>query len=162
VVLASGGFQHDAGLVAAHLPGVPVAAMGTPACDGDGLRLALAAGAAVGQHDEGWWMPALACPGEELDGAPTTGRLHAERAYPGSIMVDGRGRRFVNEAQNYGDVGGAMGRGGRPVSGSSSTPPVGGAIRSGPVGPGDPDPAWLERADDLDALAVSSAWRPRP
>jgi succinate dehydrogenase/fumarate reductase flavoprotein subunit len=152
VVLATGGFQHDAGLVAAHLKGAAVAAMGTPACDGDGLRLALAAGAAVGNMSEGWWMPALQVPGEELDGVPHYRPLHAERAYPGAIMVDGNGRRFVDEAQNYGDVGGAMGDGAGPFwllfdCGCRRRYPI------GPTGPDDADPPWMARADDLATLA---------
>ena len=56
-------------------------------------------------------MPALHVPGEVLDGVPYYRPLHSERANPGAIMVDGTGRRFVNEAQNYGDVGRAMARG---------------------------------------------------
>ena len=88
------------------------------------------AGAALGNMDEGWWMPALAVPGEELDGVAYYRPLHGERAQPGAIMVDGSGRRFVNEAQNYGDVGRAMAARQPAPSGSSSTPPTAAAIRS--------------------------------
>ncbi len=152
VVLATGGFQHDADLVSAHLDGVPLVAMGTPGCSGDGLRLALSAGAAVGNMGQGWWMPAMAVPGEELDGAPYYRPLHSERASPGAIMVDGTGRRFVNEAQNYGDVGWAMARVQRPCwlvfdDDCRRHHPV------GPLEPGDPDPGWLRRADDPASLA---------
>jgi len=159
VILACGGFQHDPAL-ASHLNGAPVAAMGAPACDGDGLRMARSVGAAVGNMAEGWWMPALCVPGEELDGAPYYRPLHSERAYPGAIMVDGTGRRFVDEAQNYGDVGRSMARLPAGTRASATAPcwllfdstcrrryPV------GPVGPGDPDPPWLRRADDLESLA---------
>jgi len=154
VVLATGGFQHDAGLAATHLPGVSVAAMGTPPCRGDGLRMALSVGATVANMAEGWWMPALGVPGEELDGAPYYRPLHSERAFPGAIMVDRHGRRFVNEAQNYGDVGRAMAQGAAPYwlvfDGSCRLRyPV------GPVGPDDPDPPWLRRGDDLATLAGS-------
>ena len=67
-------------------------------------------------------------------------------------MVDGTGRRFVDEAQNYGDVGRAMARATGPWwlvfdATCRRRYPV------GPLGPGDPDPPWLRRADDLDALA---------
>ena len=88
--------------------------MGTPACDGDGLRLAGTVGADLANMAEGWWMPALAVPGEELDGARYYRPLHSERAYPGAIMVDGTGKRFVDEAQNSGDVGRAMASVGAP------------------------------------------------
>jgi len=161
VILACGGFQHDSGL-AAHLNGAPVAAMGTPACDGDGLRMARSVGAAVGNMEEGWWMPALQMPGEELDGAPHYRALHSERAYPGAIMVDGAGRRFVDEAQNYGDVGRSM-AGLATRARATATAPCwllfDGTCRRrypvGPLGPGDPDPHWLHRADDIAALAAA-------
>ena len=102
-------------------------------------------------------MPALHVPGEELDGVAHYRPLHGERAQPGAIMVDRSGRRFVDEAQNYGDVGRAMRR--RPTAsarraGWSSTPPTAAATRSGPLEPGDARPALAgPRADDLDALA---------
>jgi succinate dehydrogenase/fumarate reductase flavoprotein subunit len=114
--------------------------------------MALAAGAAVANMTEGWWMPALSVPGEELDGVRYFRPLHSERAYPGAIMVDGRGSRFVNEAQNYGDVGRAM---------AATDPPFrlvfDGACRGrypiGPLRPEDPDPPWLVTAGDVAALA---------
>lgn len=152
VVLASGGFQHDAGLTATHLHRVPVVAMGTPGCAGDGLRIAHSVGAVLGNMDEGWWMPAMHVPGEELDGVTYYRPLHSERAYPGAIMVDSTGHRFVDEAQNYGDVGGAMARAHIPYwlvfdATCRRRYPV------GPLGPDDPDPSWLRRADDLITLA---------
>jgi len=152
VVLATGGFQHDPALVATHFHGGPVAAMGTPRCAGDGLRLALSVDAAVGNMDEGWWMPAIHIPGEGFDGVAYYRPLHSERASPGAIMVDGNGRRFVNEAQNYGDVGRAMIRSRRPCwlifdARCRRHYPV------GPLDPDDPDPLWLHRADGLVALA---------
>ena len=160
VVLASGGFQHDAGLVAGRMNGTAVAPMGTPGCEGDGLRLALSVGAEVANMAEGWWMPALEVPGEELDGTPYYRPFHSERAYPGAIMVDGSGRRFVNEAQNYGDVGRAMAGRGGPWwlvfdRGCRRHYPV------GPIGADDPDPPWMVRADDLGALAGAIGVRAR-
>lgn len=155
VVLACGGFQHDPVLTATYLPGVPVAAMGTPACDGDGLKMALSVDAALGNMTEGWWMPAVHVPGEELDGRPYYRPLHAERAYPGAIMVDREGRRFVNEAQNYGDVGGAMGRLGTAACWLVFDNACRRRYPVGPLRPVDPDPGWLLRADDLTALAAT-------
>ena len=62
----------------------------------------------LGNTSEAWWMPAMHAPGEHVDGVRHFRPLHAERAQPGAIMVDRAGRRFVDEAQNYGDVGRAM------------------------------------------------------
>jgi succinate dehydrogenase/fumarate reductase flavoprotein subunit len=114
--------------------------------------MAFSADAAVGNMDEGWWMPAIQVPDEEFDGAVYYRPLHSERAYPGAILVDATGRRFVNEAQNYGDVGRAMGGAQGPYwlvfdARCRRHYPM------GPVGPDDPDPPWLGRAHDLAALA---------
>jgi succinate dehydrogenase/fumarate reductase flavoprotein subunit len=160
VVLASGGFQHDPALRATFLPSVPIAPLGTPGCAGDGLRMAMGVAASLGNMTEGWWMPAIAVPGEELDGAQHYRPLHTERAQPGAILVDRTGRRFVDEAQNYSDVGRAMQRF-DPYEYSSPASPCWMVFDAryrarypfGPLAPGDSDPDWLHRADDLTALA---------
>ena len=89
---------------------------------GDGLRMATAVDAALGNTTEGWWMPAMHVPGEEVDGVTHYRPLHGERAQPGAIMVDRTGRRFVDEAQNYGDVGRAMRARLRPGAGRGAYP----------------------------------------
>jgi len=162
VVLATGGFQHDAALVADYLPGPPVVALGPPGCRGDGLRMARTVGATLANMDEGWWMPAMRVPGERFEDVAYYRPLHGERAKPGSIMIDGRGRRFVDEARNYGDVGRAMRAATGPGGATSHRGPpcrlvFDAAYRRrypvGPLEPADPDPDWLTRADDLGALA---------
>ena len=158
VVLASGGFQHDAVLRHTHLTGPPVAPMGPAGCRGDGLRMAVDAGAALANMSEGWWMPAMHAPGELVDGVRHFRPLHGERAQPGGILVDATGARFVDEAQNYGDVGRAL----RARARASASGPVcwlvfDAAYRRrypvGPLSPGDPDPEWLARAEDVEGLA---------
>jgi hypothetical protein len=81
-------------------------------------------------------------------------------------MVDGTGRRFVDEAQNYGDVGRAM-RAGGSDSNRGASPfwlLFDAAYRRryavGPVEPGTPDPDWLARAEDLDALGETIGTTP--
>ena len=91
VVLASGGFQHDAALVGELLGGPPIVAMGPAGCGGDGIAMARAAGAVLGNTAEGWWMPAMHAPGEDVDGVRHYRPLHGERAQPGAIMVDRTG-----------------------------------------------------------------------
>jgi succinate dehydrogenase/fumarate reductase flavoprotein subunit len=161
VVLATGGFQHDPALVRTFLPVPEVAAMGPPGCSGDAVRLARTVGAAFGNMADAWWMPAIRIPGEEIDGAPFFRPLHHERAQPGSIMVDRVGRRFVDEAQNYTDAGRAMLR----FDAGTYTWPAAPCwlvfdrtyrerTTIGPLAPGDDDPTWLHRADDLGTLAA--------
>jgi succinate dehydrogenase/fumarate reductase flavoprotein subunit len=167
VVLASGGFQHDAVLRSTFLPSTSISPLGTPGCAGDGLRMVMALGTALGNMTEGWWMPALGVPGEELDGVPYYRPLHSERAQPGAILVDRLGLRFVDEAQNYCEVGRAMQRFDArtylfPASPCWLVFDAGYRARYplGPLMPNDPDPTWLHRADDLDALGDQLALPP--
>ncbi len=162
VVVASGGFQHDAALVEEYLPGPPLVPMGAAGCAGDGLRMATAVDAALGNTTEAWWMPALRVPGEHVESVTHFRPLHSERAQPGSIMVDQGGRRFVDEAQNYGAVGRAMRALGRPDGSSPGAPcwlVFDAAYRRhypmGPVEPDSADPRWLARGDTLEELAQS-------
>lgn len=105
VVLATGGFERDPALVSAFLRGPMVAPTGVPEATGDGLRMAMSVGAELGNMSEAWWCPAIRVAGDEIDGEPLHRLLLSERAYPGSLMVDRNGRRFVNEVENYNDLG---------------------------------------------------------
>lgn len=160
VVLTSGGFERDPGLVRAFLRGPMVAPTGVPGLEGDGLRIAMAAGAALGTMSEAWWCPATRIPGETIDGAPLYRLLLSERTRPRSLMVDGSGRRFVNEAQNYNDLGRSL-QNFEPASFSFPHVPAwlvfdAGYRREhtlGPLAPEDPDPDWLVRGESPAALA---------
>jgi 3-oxosteroid 1-dehydrogenase len=175
-VLASGGFQHDAALVGEFLGGPSIAPMGPGGCGGAGLHMAMALDPVLGNTSEGWWMPAMHVPGEEVDGVAHYRPLHGERAQPGAIMVDRSGHRFVDEAQNYGDVGRAMRvratrdmatgdmATGDMATGAPAYPAApcwlvfDASYRArypvGPLEPGGPDPDWLVRGGDLEELAA--------
>ncbi len=105
VVIATGGFERDPQLVKAFLRGPMVAPVGAPSARGDGLRMAIAEGAQLGNMSEAWWCPTITIPGETIDGVQMNRLILTERARPGSLLVDSSGRRFVNEAQNYNDLG---------------------------------------------------------
>jgi len=99
VVLASGGFERNARMRAENLhalaadPGMSGSQRNNT---GDGIRAAQAVGAAVLNMDSAWWAPVFKVNGEER------GRLCAvERGLPGCIMVNGAGRRYMNEASSY-------------------------------------------------------------
>jgi hypothetical protein len=53
---------------------------------------------------EAWWCPSVLVPGEEYDGRQLNRGDFATRSLPHSIIVNRRGQRFVNEAQNYNDL----------------------------------------------------------
>ena len=104
VVLASGGFEWDKKLAAQFLGGQLSHPNSPPCNEGDGLRLAMALGADLANMSEAWWCPSVVIPGEEYDGKPLNRGDFATRSMPHSIIVNRRGARFVNEAQNYNDL----------------------------------------------------------
>ena len=162
VIIATGGFERDPQLVKAFLRGPVHAPVGAPTAEGDGLRMAMAAGAMLGNMSEAWWVPALSVPGETIDGAPMHRLMIGERARPGSIIVDRTGRRFADEAQNYNDFGRTFSNF-EPTSYSFNHVPAylvfdnayRTGYRTGPMGRRDPDPGWLHRGETLGGLAAS-------
>jgi succinate dehydrogenase/fumarate reductase flavoprotein subunit len=160
VVLASGGFEWNDAVRAQHLAG-PLAHHCSPSSnEGDGLAMAIDAGAELGNMSESWAYPGAIVPGEEHDGRPVSRWVIAERTLPHSILVNRLGERFVNEGMNYNDVARAL----------HAADPARGELRNLPcwaimdaqyrasypiltVMPGDPDPDWLIKDESLDALA---------
>ncbi|NDZ78919.1 FAD-binding protein [Streptomyces sp. SID10853] len=97
VLLASGGFDHHAGLRARHLPdgGQEDVSAGAPENVGDGIVAGQQAGAAVDLMDDAWWMPSVRHP----SGAVIP--LVSERCIPPSVIVSAAGERFTNESAPY-------------------------------------------------------------
>lgn len=100
VVLAAGGFPHNLEMRQTYLP-APTSTQWTVACignTGDAIRAGIQHGAATDLMDDAWWGPSSRPPNEEPF-------FHVgERGYPGGIMVNGAGQRFVNESAPYVDV----------------------------------------------------------
>lgn len=99
VVLGSGGFEQNQALREQYLPQPTLRAWSaTPPGNNTGaaLQAGLALGAATALMDWAWWAPTIAVPGEEKPRG-----VFAERAFPGAIVVNSLGRRFVNEAAPY-------------------------------------------------------------
>jgi len=110
VILGCGGFDWDQGLRDAWHPAAQRATGAAPGNDGDALRIAGRLGAATDNLGECWWMPMMAVPGETVDGVPYPRSLIRERALPRQVLVNAAGRRFVDEAAPYNEVGKAMHR----------------------------------------------------
>ena len=108
VVLATGGFEWNPRLKAAFLSRADEAPTSPPWNEGDGLIMGLKLGAGVDHMTEAWWTAAVRVPGEEWDGRPMFRNIVRELALPGSVMVNAQGRRFVNEASSYHDLGKAF------------------------------------------------------
>ena len=102
VVVASGGFEANPRMRAAHLgPNWDIAKVrGTPYNTGEALEAMLAAGAAPYGHWSG-------CHAIAWDaGAPPTGdrrltNLLSRQAYPVAIVVNREGRRFIDEGADF-------------------------------------------------------------
>jgi 3-oxosteroid 1-dehydrogenase len=108
VVLAAGGFEFAPDLLQAHVNGTVQGAWSCPANMGDALRMAEKAGAAVSGFDVQWY-PLLRLSDETREGAPLMHDATPARNLPGSMIVDARGKRVVNESALYQDVGRALG-----------------------------------------------------
>ncbi len=122
VILASGGFDHNAEMRAQYQR-APIGTewtTGAASNTGDGIRAALDAGANVSLMDDAWWGPTIPLP---------KGPWFAlsERNVPGTFMVNERGVRFMNESLPYVEAGHQM---------------YGGDFGQGD-GPGANIPAWL-------------------
>lgn len=109
VILATGGFEWNEAQKKAFLRGPLDAPASPPGNQGDGLKMAMAAGAGLGNMTSAWWMPTLTT-GEASwpDGSPRAVPVLIERTLPHSIMVNRAGNRFCNEANNYASLTGAL------------------------------------------------------
>ncbi len=102
VLLAAGGFARNAGL-RKQLQGRERTWTNAIAEDeGDAYQLATAAGAASELTDDCWWMPSIQVSEQQ------NGLALGLRALPGSIIVDAKGQRYMNEARSYMTTGKTM------------------------------------------------------
>ncbi len=108
VIIATGGFEWNEELCRTFLRGPMTAPAGSPTNTGDGLVMAMEAGARLGNMRNAWWVPVARIEGEEQFGSPSVHLILLERTRPGSLMVNGSGKRFCNEAGNYNAMGGVF------------------------------------------------------
>jgi len=102
VIIATGGFEWNERLVNAFVRGPITGPVSVPENDGDGLLMAMEAGASLGNMSNAWWMPStLEWKPQHRDAKPNYLLCQPERTLPGSILVNRSARRFVNEAVNY-------------------------------------------------------------
>lgn len=106
VVLGAGGFEQSQEMREKYHPQPSNAEWSaTPAGNntGDAIKAGIKLGAQTALMDHSWWAPTCSPRGE-----PQARALFVERALPGCIMVNSAGKRFVNEAAPYSDIGYAM------------------------------------------------------
>lgn len=159
VVLACGGFEWNPDLVRTHI-GYDVHPLSPGGNTGDGLTMAAAAGAALGNLTSYWGTPAMFDPEIERDGVPVP-QFEWGRGAPASIVVNRHGNRFANEALPYNDFPKAFGRFDPEAIEFPNAGPgflvfdrtVRDSQRILSMLPGEPDPAWVCRADSIGELA---------
>lgn len=165
VIITTGGFEWDEDMRQAFLRGPMDAPASPPTARGEGLKLAMATGAKLGNMTQGWWAPTLVIPDNpwpapQFDGQQRAAPVLIERTVPHSLMVNRKGERFCNEAANYSALAGAFHQFDPQTYDYPNLPawlvfdqdyvdryPI------GPRLPGQPVPEWVTRADTLEALA---------
>ena len=103
VILAAGGFDHDMAWRRQYLPVLKKDwSFGNPLAMGDGIRAGEKVGGSTDLLDEAWWFPAIQWPDGRLQ------FMLNERMMPSQFVVNGDGKRFINEAAPYMDFAHAM------------------------------------------------------
>ncbi len=101
VLLATGGFEHNAELRRKHQQS-PIGTEWTGGIEtnsGDAMAMGHNLRAGFELLDDAWWCPVFRVPGERF-----VRLVIYEKNLPGSIIVNARGERFMNEAAPYNDV----------------------------------------------------------
>ncbi|MBA6412074.1 FAD-dependent oxidoreductase [Parahaliea sp. F7430] len=98
VIIGAGGFEHSQAMRERYLPRPSQTSWSaaSPNNTGDLIEAAHNIGAALHLMDEAWWGPTIVMPQEDR-----ARMLFSERSMPGCIMVNGAGKRFVNESVAY-------------------------------------------------------------
>jgi succinate dehydrogenase/fumarate reductase flavoprotein subunit len=159
-ILAAGGFEWNEDLVSQFVAGPVSHPLSCPTNEGDTLTMGRAIGADLANMWDLWRFPTAAIPGEEYGGRPLSRMVAGERSLPGTMMVNYKAKRFVNEAQPYTDVGRAF-MAWDPVESTYENYPAwsifDGTFRETysvlTLRPDDDDPEWLSRADSIEDLA---------
>lgn len=160
VILATGGFEYNEDFKRAFLRGPMTHPVSIQTNTGDGLKMAMKLGAMLGNMREAWWMPVMEVPREEVSTGVSL--VAGQRTLPRSIMVNRKGRRFVNEAANYNAFGAAFHEQDVSAFDYQNLPcwlifdqgyidAYGFGMIAGT--PGEPPPQWVTQADSLAGLA---------
>jgi succinate dehydrogenase/fumarate reductase flavoprotein subunit len=159
VILACGGFEWNREMVAAFV-GHALYPVSPPSNTGDGHRMAMEAGAALANMRSYWGTGAMLDPGIERDGEPVP-QFDAARGATGTLIVNRRGVRFVNENVPYNDFPRAFGAFDPSRLEFPNTPPawmifdqrVKDSVPILSIEPGKPAPAWVPRGATVRELA---------
>ena len=157
VLLNGGGFARNAEMRKRYhpQPSLPAWSASNPGDTGELIEKAIGLGAATDMLDEAIWVPASVMPDGTLGGFHNPHDL----AKPFCIMVTPQGRRFVNEAASYMEVGQAMYRNNAVPAWAILDSRHRGYYSWGFAPPSITPPAWIEsgymrKADSIAELAA--------
>jgi succinate dehydrogenase/fumarate reductase flavoprotein subunit len=159
VVLACGGFEWNPELVRTHI-GYGVQPLSPGDNTGDGLVMAIEAGAELANMGSYWGQPAMFDPEITRDGTMVP-QFEWARGEPSSLIVNQHGRRFANEAMPYNDFPKAFGTFDATGTAFPNDPPgwmvfdqqVRDTARVLSMLPGEPTPGWVPLAETVGDLA---------
>ncbi|MFC7049886.1 FAD-binding protein [Emcibacter nanhaiensis] len=105
VILAAGGFGANQEMRKTYLTRSPETerSVAPDINMGDGISAGMELGADTHLMDEAWWIPIY-----RLRDSKLTCGMFMERSFPGSMIINRQGARYLNEAANYDDAGRAM------------------------------------------------------
>lgn len=161
VVIATGGFEWNKELVRSFLKGEITHPLSPPGNDGDGLIMAMEAGAALRNMTEAWWSPAFVDPTMEYEGHVFNQIDSQARTMANSMIVNKLGKRFVNEGSSYMDLPKSFYSYDQNTQTWPNEPPVWFIFDQRlkdrtlivTMAPGEPAPDWVDQADSVRELA---------
>jgi 3-oxosteroid 1-dehydrogenase len=160
VLLATGGFEFNDELKSLFLDRPLEFCPGAESNEGDGHLMGMAVGAQPANLADAWWCPVIPIGSDSPEPGDSV-LSREERALPHTMIVNKRGRRFVNESTNYYDVTEAFGtrnnmRRNLPawLILDQQFRDKYALLKSMPPPPEGQEPSWLTTADSLEELAA--------
>lgn len=161
VVIATGGFEWNKELVRSFLKGQVTHPQSPATNEGDGLIMAMEAGAGLANMGEAWWSPAFVDPTVEYEGRVYNQIDSQARTMANSIIVNGHGKRFANEGSTYMDFPKSFYAYDQVTQTLPNEPPVWLIFDQQlkdralivTMSPGEPAPDWVDQADTIRELA---------
>ncbi|MEH7385171.1 FAD-binding protein [Bacillus sp. JJ1521] len=161
VMIATGGFEWNKELVRSFLKGQITHPQSPSANEGDGLIMAMEAGASLANMGEAWWSPAFVDPTIEYEGRVYNMIDSQARTMANSIIVNRHGKRFANEGSTYMDFPKSFYEYDQVTQSWPNEPPVWlifdqqlkdrALIMT--MAPGEPAPDWVDQASTIRELA---------
>lgn len=161
VVIATGGFEWNKELVRSFLKGQVTHPQSPAGNEGDGLIMAMEAGASLANMGEAWWSPAFVDPTVEYEGRVYNQIDSQARTMANSIIVNRNGKRFANEGSTYMDFPKSFYTYDQVTQTWPNEPPVWLIFDQQlkdralivTMAPGEPAPDWVDQANDIRELA---------